>query len=284
MVKSKDLSDPDHSTGLQTIRRAASVLRSLSERAKDGMRLSEIAEATELHKATAFRVLAALIQEGLVEQGSAKTYHLGAATWLLGTAAAPRYDIRQLSSRALDRIAEVSGDTAFLSIRSGPHAVCIDRREGAFPIRTLTLEVGSRRPLGVGAGSLALLAFLPDDEISQALNTNAKALRHYPQLTLDKIWRMIAETRTNGYAFNKGQIIEGMSAIGVPIFDHLNRPTVALTCAAINSRMDDDRRDTIVALLQKEANLISRQLNPRGADQASSNIAQSKNKLLLRAK
>ena len=40
---------------------------------------------------------------------------------------------------------------------SGADAVCIDRRLGSYPVKTLTVEVGTKRPLGIGAGSLAIL-------------------------------------------------------------------------------------------------------------------------------
>jgi DNA-binding IclR family transcriptional regulator len=230
------------------------------------MRLSDVAVATRLHKATAFRVLTALIQEGFVEQDEAKGYHLGAAIWTLGMAAARRFDIRQMAARALDRITEASGDTAFLSIRSGLDAICIDRREGSFPIRTLTLEVGSRRPLGVGAGSLALLAFLPAEEVESVIAANANALRRYPGFARAELQRLVAATRAKGYSFNDGRIIEGMSAVGVPVLDHLGRPAVALSCAAISSRMGPERRATIVRLLLKEARAIEKQLSPRSAD------------------
>ena len=281
LAKSKDPNKPVSSTGLQTVQRAAAVLRALSERGAEGMRLSEVASTTELHKATAFRVLAALIREGFVEQDSAKGYHLGAATSILGMAAAPRFDIRALAARALDRIAETSGDTAFLSIRSGLEAVCIDRREGSFPIRTLTLDVGSRRPLGVGAGSLALLAFLQDEEIRQIMAANVKALRRYPRFTREELGELIANTRAKGYSFNDGRIIAGMSAVGVPVFDHLGRPTVSLSCAAITDRMDPTRQASIVSLLLKEAKTIARQLNPQGPEQNLPSAARVPNETSL---
>lgn len=251
--------------GLKTVMRAASVLRTLSEHNAAGMRLSDLAVATGLHRATAYRVLAALIREGLAEQDQERRYHLGAETWILGMAAAPRFDIRQLATPALDRIAEATGDTTFLSMRRGPEAICLDRREGPFPIRTLTLEVGSRRPLGVGAGSLALLAFLTREEIEQTIAANAMALARYPRFTPHDLHVLVAETRANEYSFNDGRIVPGMSAVGVPIFDHLGRPAAALSCAAISSRMEQDRRTTIVALLREEAAAIAKQLNPRNA-------------------
>ncbi len=260
---------PRRTDGLKTVKRAASVLRALSEHDSPGMRLSDLAEATGLHKATAYRILATLIGEGLVEQDQGRRYHLGAETWVLGMAAAPRFDIRQLAAPALDRISEATGDTVFLSIQSNLEAICIDRREGSFPIRTLTLEIGSRRPLGVGAGSLALLAFLSDEEIERTIAANAKRLARYPRLGPDDINILVAEARANGHSFNDGRIVSGMSAVGVPVFGYRDRPTAALSCAAISNRMEQDRRATIVALLLEEAEAIARQLDPRKADRVS---------------
>lgn len=268
-AKSPARADPRRADGLKTIKRAASVLRALSEHDASGMRLSDLAAATGLHKATAYRILATLIGEGLVEQDQRRRYHLGAETWVLGMAAAPRFDIRQLAAPALDRIAEATGDTVFLSIQSNLEAICIDRREGAFPIRTLTLEIGSRRPLGVGAGSLALLAFLPDDEIEQTIAANAKSLARYHGFEPDDLRMLVAEARANGYSFNNARIVPGMSAVGVPVFGYRDRPAAALSCAAISNRMEQDRRATIVALLLEEAKAIARQLDPLKADRAS---------------
>jgi DNA-binding IclR family transcriptional regulator len=63
------------------------------------------------------------------------------------------------------RIAEATGDTVFLTQRSGLDSVCVDRQEGTFPIKTFTLEIGMRRPLGVGTGSLAILSGLSEEEV-----------------------------------------------------------------------------------------------------------------------
>ena len=93
-----------------------------------------------------------------------------------GLTATPRFNLREICHPALARIADATGDTVFLTQRSGLDAVCLDRREGTFPIKTFTLEVGMRRPLGVGTGSLAILSALPEEDIqtrSSARTTSA---------------------------------------------------------------------------------------------------------------
>src|SRR5690606_39494348 len=75
-------------------------------------------------------------------------------------------------------------------------AVCIDRAEGSFPIRVLTQNVGTRRPLGIGSGSLALLAAAPDDEVDNILRRNASRLKDYPNVT-DEIGRASCRERVH---------------------------------------------------------------------------------------
>src|SRR5262245_34911885 len=117
-------------------------------------------------KGTVHRVHNALIGAGLVFQHYETTRsRLGAGLARLGHAA-HRQDFTALAKPFLLRLAEQTQDTIYASVREGGAAVCVAREIGAFPIRTLSLEVGHLRPLGVGSGSLALFAFLTDDEIA----------------------------------------------------------------------------------------------------------------------
>ncbi len=61
--------------------------------------------------------------------------------------------------------------------------MCIDRVEGKFPIRTILVDVGTRRPLGIGVGSMALIAFLPEEELNAMLAKNAQRYPQYKNLT-----------------------------------------------------------------------------------------------------
>ena len=76
-------------------------------------------------------------------------------------------------------------------------AVCVAREIGDFPIRTLSLGVGDLRPLGVGSGSLALFAFLPDEQIETSWRERRLVVR-YPGHSRDEILAKVAETRRRG--------------------------------------------------------------------------------------
>jgi DNA-binding IclR family transcriptional regulator len=73
---------------------------------------------------------------------------------------------------------------------------------------------------------------------------------------------MIATARRLGYALNDERLIPGMSAVGVPIRRPSGQPFAALSVAAISSRLQLPRRDTIVASLKQEAEQIEAELLP----------------------
>ena len=156
-------------TGTQSIERALTLLREIAAHNRGGSRLLDLATRTALQRPTVHRMLKCLASESMVQQDpDTHRYFLGPMVFELGLTAAPRFNLREICHPALTRIAEATGDTVFLTHRSGLDSVCLDRREGTFPIKTFTLEIGMRRPLGVGTGSLAILS----DRKSTRLNSS----------------------------------------------------------------------------------------------------------------
>ena len=248
MRRTTPQSRPD---GSQSIGRAVSLLAMVAQRTDAGARLSEVAEAAGLHIATARRILQALVAEGLLAFDSGtKIYAVGPAIFSFAVQGNPWFSRRELFVPALDRIAHRTRDTVMFSIRSGVEAVCLARHEGAFPIRVMSLETGSRRPLGAGSGSLAILAFLPKDERTEILKMSA--LRYEPfRLSVEDLTEGIAEARKCGFAFNPGRIIEGVYGIGVPILAE-GVAVAAVSVATIASRMDKVRRQEVVDIIRDE--------------------------------
>ncbi|GGF33858.1 IclR family transcriptional regulator [Aliidongia dinghuensis] len=262
-------------TAVKTVDRIAALLRVLAGQGAGGLSLTDIAKATGFGPATTHRLLAALTDVGFACQDlPTKHYRLGAVVATLGRAALQQ-DVAQLADGALARLAAATGDTSFASVREGLAAICIGRAVGAFPIRTLTLDVGDRRPLGVGAGSLALLAALPDAEIRLILVRNADWLKDFSGFTADAILRLVERTRADGHAFNDGLIVPAMNAVAVAVHDADGRPLFALSLAAIRDRMTPDRRAELVALLHAEAEELERRLPPLALDATSGSLVHS---------
>src|SRR5512139_992341 len=165
-------------SGTQSIERALWLLREIAAHNRSGSRLLDLATRTGLQRPTVHRMLKCLATESMVQQDpDSHRYFLGPMVFELGLTATPRFNLREICHPALTRIAEATGDTVFLTQRSGLDSVCIDRHEGTFPIKTFTLEVGMRRPLGVGTGSLSILAALPEEEFRSIIASNEPRLQ-----------------------------------------------------------------------------------------------------------
>jgi|FEC22Drversion2_1045045.scaffolds.fasta_scaffold00846_8 DNA-binding IclR family transcriptional regulator len=245
---------------VKSVQRAAAIIRLLASEATTGWRLSDLARASGLGKATTHRLLNALADAGIAYQDSeTRRYFLGYEIIRLGRLAT-RYDIAELARPAMLRLARETGDTIFISVREGLDALCLERQVGDFPIKTLTLDAGDRRPLGVGAGSLALLAFLPLEEVAEIVASNTPRLARYPGLGPRELDKLVAETRQQGYSFNDGRIVSAMCAVGVPVVDARGRVVAAISVAAIRERMQDERLAWIVGLLKGEAERLTRRL------------------------
>ncbi|EHR61107.1 IclR family transcriptional regulator [Saccharomonospora cyanea] len=247
--------------GAQSIQRALVLLNLVGVLARDrpeGVSLSELTRVSERPKASVRRVLLALVQAGYVEQDPVTSrYRLGLQAAVLGELASRGADrLGSLSTDSLIRLSDVSEDTAFLTVRHGSYAVCARRQEGPGPIRNYALAVGDRHPLGVGAGSLAILSALPDDEVDAVLATTAPARTHYPRFDDDTLRRLVRRTRTAGYALNDGLVVPGSWAIGVAVNDGTGRPVAALSVASIAERLGGQRREELAEVLRREAETV----------------------------
>ncbi|WP_367193150.1 IclR family transcriptional regulator [Amorphus sp. 3PC139-8] len=248
--------------GSQSVDRALALLNLVGRHADRGISLASLVEVAGLNKATTRRLLLALMRAGFVEQDAGtKRYHLGEGAYVLGSLAARRFGLLELSMDSLARISRHTEDTSFLSVRRDTHALCLHREEGTFPIRTHVLQAGDEHPLGCGAGALAILAALPDTEIEAVIDVNTPLLRErYPMLTPERLRAEVAATRERGFSVNPGLIVANSWAVGMVIRFPDGRPAGALSVAAIDSRMQEPRRAEIAACLKDEVKRIEDKL------------------------
>ncbi len=107
----------------------------------------------------------------------------------------------------LDAAEQESGDSAFLSVARRRLLDLPHREDGPYPIKVHSLEAGDRHPLGVGAGSLALLPPIPTGRSS-----DRRCERRYPGRKVSQLSRrypvgLVEQTRKNGYSFNPGMML-----------------------------------------------------------------------------
>lgn len=243
--------------------RVFALIRALTTMPAQGARVTELARSIGLTQGTTHRLLQSLVSEGMVEQdGHSKLYRLSIEFFALAACAGNPVNLRSLCRPVLLRLCASLGDSIFLLARSGFDAVCLDRSEGPFPIRSFTGDVGGRVALGVGQGAMAILAFLPEAEREEVIRYNLSRVREYGVYDEVYLRTEIERVRQLGYAGRNTGLLDGMAGVAVPICDREGRAVAALSVGTIADRLNADRMPTVVALLKREAANISPQIHP----------------------
>lgn len=245
---------------VNSLHRAAAIVEVIAAGGDAGARLIDITRATGLRRATVHRLCRTLQSLGWVRQPrDRQRYYLGGALPVLCSMLPSRHRLAAAARAVLDRIAEETEDTAFLFLHDGLDALCVDRREGSYPVKPLIVAVGDRRPLGLGAAGLAILAFLPDADraaVTERLFACRDECRAHGRAAID---RDVAATRRAGFANGTG-LVAGVAGIAVPILGPGGAPVGALSVAGVRSRWPQRRKDAFADALHREAYRVAKTL------------------------
>jgi DNA-binding IclR family transcriptional regulator len=243
----------------QTVERAIGVLDVFSaDHVEIG--LSELARELELNKATTHRLAQTLLNADLLEQDPAtRQYRLGLRLLSLAALVQAGLDVRTRARSALDRLREELGETVYLLVLRDLRAVCVERIEGVHFLRDLSTQVGTSLPLNAGAGSKAMLAFLPEDVREQVL---AGPLEQRTAATITEpgeLRERLAAVREDGWALSAEDVASGAGGIAAPIFDHTGAVVAAVSVGGVVGRLFE-RRDETAAVVVDAARDISARL------------------------
>jgi DNA-binding IclR family transcriptional regulator len=179
--------------------------------------VNELARALGVHASTVSRLLGTLAESGLVEReaGSGR-YRLGLRLARWGSAAVAGRDLRELARPLLAELAELTGETATLSLAAGTEAVTADYVASSQTVLSQA-RVGRASVGNATAVGKVLLAFRPD-----ALAALPRELARFTDGTIVDRARLeveLAVVRAQGYAEASGEREVGLHAIAVPVLD-----------------------------------------------------------------
>lgn len=250
-----DSRDPFYK-GTQSIDRTTKIISFIASYNVEGVRLVDIARSLNLSRPTAYRILQFLVNEGwLMRLPNSQKYFLGHSLFELGLTAAPQFKFRDLCQPSLERIARKTQHVSFLTIRSGVDAISITRSKGK-NFELPALQIGVHRPLGIGAGSLALLMNLPDDEVTKIVMKNARRLRSFADMNISTLLESVKLCRSQGFASHDERILRGHSGAAVPITDVAGNILGAISITAVVPSISQEELYGIISILRKEAKNI----------------------------
>lgn len=200
--------------------RALDILLLLGEAGPEGLTLAQITKKAGDGKSAIHRSLTSLVQKGFVEPTHQRGgYRLGPTIAVLAKTQVDLEKQIQHLIPGMTEFARSTGFTVYLMVQAGVDAVCADMVSRSVG-KQLTMGVGGRVPMGVAAGSLALLSLLPDDVAEEIMQANATRYLNTPALR-DLNKDIVSEKRRaaieRGFAVNMGYYLPGEGGIGLPI-------------------------------------------------------------------
>ena len=234
---------PSEASGPSTFRRGLRVLDVLQQAGSAGLHVNEVARAAEMNRSTVYRFLDVLVDTGWIVRATDR------CIYRVSTSASAPTDPHAAAvmrwAPVLRAISDDTGDSAFLICRAGNDSLCLHREVGNYPVQVLSVTIGHRQPLGVGAAGLAYLAALPPHEASEVIAQNNRFLNAYGAMNDKRLHTLVESARARGWAVVGNAAVPGALGVGVAVLDAQGYPTLAVSVSSILDRMPATRQRKI---------------------------------------
>src|SRR6188472_3340795 len=166
--------------GVQSVDRALGILEVLARTGESGV--TEIAGELDVHKSTAFRLVATLEAHRLVEQTTDRgRYRLGVGVLRLAGATTARLDLVQEARPVCRQLAADTGETVNIAVLSESSALYLDQVAGSSALQSHNW-VGQHIPLHATSNGKVLLSGLEGERLGDVL----RRLPSYTDVTITK--------------------------------------------------------------------------------------------------
>ncbi|MDI3390729.1 IclR family transcriptional regulator [Streptomyces sp. B-S-A8] len=251
--------EPNRSaSAVQSVDRAVSVLEILARHGEAAV--SEIAEELDVHRSTAFRLVHALENRGLVSHSTERgKYFLGAGVLRLAGAAAVRLDISQEGAPVCRELADELGETVNIAVLDDDAAVNIMQARGSAAV-TAQNWLGRRTPLHATSSGKVLLAHLPEALREGLL---ARALPRFTEHTVTGTAQLRADLDAvveQGHARALEELEVGLTAVAAPVRAHDGKVIGALSVSGPVYRLTEDRLGELAERTAAVAGDLSRRM------------------------
>jgi IclR family transcriptional regulator, pca regulon regulatory protein len=189
--------------------------------------ITDVAERTGFDRATARRCLLTLTEHGYADHDG-KFFSLTPRVLRLGTSCLATMPLPRIVQPLLDKLSAEIGQSTSVSILDDWEIVYVARASQQ-KLMAINLMPGSRIAACCTSMGRVLLATRPDEEVRTVLKLHPPQKHTSKTVTdPDKIIRLLAKVRGNGYAINDQELETGLRSIAVPISDSKGRVVAAL--------------------------------------------------------
>lgn len=249
---------------VQVLDRALAALEVLASRAGD-CSLAELCVALKLHKSTVHRLMMVLEQHRLVDKNpETGRYRLGLKLFEFGTKAIAALDLRSHSRPYLSRLQQEIQETVHFCILDDGQVLYLEKVEPERSVR-MACTVGSRAPAYCTAVGKAMLAELPDAEVSNIVRRwGLKSVTENTITTAAALKAELRAVRSRGYAIDNEEKEEGLRCIGAAVRGHSGKLFAAISVSGPAFRVTKERIPEISRAVMRAAGELSAELGYQG--------------------
>lgn len=252
-------------SSVQSIDRVFDIVEALSS-VPQGMKLSDLASAINLHISTAHRLVTSLSELGYARKDPASgKYRLTLRMFEIGSRVSDVLSLLPVSKQFLDELANTSQEAVHLVERDGDDVVYLYKSEPYQHMVRMASSVGWHNPMYCTGVGKSILAFLSPQEIKDIWNrTDIRPYTEHTFTDLPALEEELAKIRKVGYALDNEEHDYGVRCVAAPIFNCNGLPVGAVSVSAPISRIDDVVIERIYPQLLALTREISRILGYTG--------------------
>lgn len=242
-----------------SVDKALILLEILAEAGPEGITLRDVAERSELNKASVHRLLRALIHRDFAEQiAPDQRYRLGGAIPLLAGHFERGENLATLFAPALAAVSHRTQELVHLGRLDGTSVLYLDKVEPERTVRVWS-SIGKRAPAARTAMGRAVLA--ADGVHGSALDAYAQATaadmgEPGQSVDLARLTDVVEETRQRGWSTEVEENESGIACVGVALVRPGGR-SVAVSVTGPIERMGTRRRTEVADLLREELSRLA---------------------------
>jgi len=247
----------DRAPGDGTVGKALDVLDRVASYNRP-VRFTDLLAEGGYPKATLYRLLQVLTNQGMLSfDPERQVYAPGLRLVRLAHTAWTQASLAPVARPHLDRLSAQVGETVHLAQLDNGQVLYVDKRNAARPVAMFS-EAGKVGPAYCTGVGKAMLAYLPEDELTAALRQ--QAFHRYTRTTLADPEALRAELRRirdRGHAFDREEHEPGIVCVALPILARSGRVLGALSVTGATSRTDLTALAKLVPMIRPVAERIA---------------------------
>jgi DNA-binding IclR family transcriptional regulator len=277
-------SDTDRAQrGIQSIEVGGQLLRALVHHGRP-MALKDLAREADMTAAKAHPYMVSFGRLGLIEQDRASGHYLlGPLALQLGLISLQQADPVHIATPLIAQLAQQTGHTVALAVWGARGATIVRTAESPSPVH-VNMRHGTVFSLTNTASGRVFAAFLDADAVRQLLEDERQRQKQrkgsepvpagmppvQPLPSWSDFERQLQEVRTHGISRSDGEVIEGVSAMAAPVFDHTGAIVLAVTAIGpagiFNTAWDGEISRALKACADTVSQRLGATANPPAAN------------------